>query len=141
LRTRVYDRVERFSRATAKTLNDLFVIPGLELVVAFTGHNYENVDGISNLYTMLRFHIMAAIDQASAAAPWIQLEPVRPAGIFRGIVNADAWPGADTRLVYAQSMILNPDRAIQQAAAGERCRDTQRLRNRTRACQQRAVGL
>jgi hypothetical protein len=62
LRTRVYDRVERFSRATAKTLNDLFVIPGLELVVAFTGHNYENVDGISNLYTMLRFHIMAAID-------------------------------------------------------------------------------
>ena len=40
----------------------IFVIPGLELVVAFTGHNYENVDGISNLYTMLRFHIMAAID-------------------------------------------------------------------------------
>jgi CubicO group peptidase (beta-lactamase class C family) len=40
----------------------IFVIPGLELVVAFTGHNYENVDGIRNLYTMLRFHIMAAID-------------------------------------------------------------------------------
>ena len=40
----------------------LFVVPGLELVVAFTGHNYENSDGISNLYTMLRSHILAAID-------------------------------------------------------------------------------
>ncbi len=40
----------------------LFVIPGLELVVAFTGHNYDNADGISNLYTMLQSHIMAAID-------------------------------------------------------------------------------
>jgi CubicO group peptidase (beta-lactamase class C family) len=40
----------------------LFVIPGLELVVAFTGHNYENADGIGNLYTMLRWHILAAID-------------------------------------------------------------------------------
>ena len=40
----------------------IFVIPALELVVAFTGHNYENADGISNLYTMLRSHILAAID-------------------------------------------------------------------------------
>ena len=40
----------------------LFVVPGLELVVAFTGHNYDNSDGISNLYTMLRSHILAAID-------------------------------------------------------------------------------
>lgn len=40
----------------------LFVIPGLELVIAFTGHNYDNADGISNLYTMLQSHIMAAID-------------------------------------------------------------------------------
>lgn len=40
----------------------IFVIPGLELVVAFTGHNYDNADGIANLYTMLRFHIMAGID-------------------------------------------------------------------------------
>lgn len=40
----------------------LFVIPALELVVAFTGHNYENVDGIRNLYTMMRSHILAAID-------------------------------------------------------------------------------
>lgn len=40
----------------------IFVIPALELVVAFTGHNYDNADGISNLYTMLRSHILAAID-------------------------------------------------------------------------------
>ena len=40
----------------------IFVVPGLELVVAFTGHNYENADGISNLYTMMRSHIMAAIN-------------------------------------------------------------------------------
>ena len=40
----------------------IFVIPALELVVAFTGHNYENVDGIRNLYTMMRSHILAAID-------------------------------------------------------------------------------
>ena len=40
----------------------IFVVPGLELVVAFTGHNYENADGISSLYTMMRSHIMAAIN-------------------------------------------------------------------------------
>jgi len=40
----------------------IFVVPGLELVVAFTGHNYENADGISNLYTMMRSHVMAAIN-------------------------------------------------------------------------------
>lgn len=40
----------------------IFVIPALELVVAFTGHNYDDADGISNLYTMLRSHILAAID-------------------------------------------------------------------------------
>jgi CubicO group peptidase (beta-lactamase class C family) len=40
----------------------IFVVPGLELVVAFTGRNYENVDGISNLYTMMRSHILPAID-------------------------------------------------------------------------------
>ena len=33
-----------------------------QLGVAFTGHNYENADGIGNLYTMLRWHILAAID-------------------------------------------------------------------------------
>lgn len=40
----------------------MFVIPALEFVVAFTGHNYENVDGIRNLHTMMRSHIPAAID-------------------------------------------------------------------------------
>ena len=40
----------------------IFVVPGLELVVAFTGHNYDNADGIGNLYTMMRSHIMAAIN-------------------------------------------------------------------------------
>ena len=40
----------------------IFVVPGLDLVVAFTGHNYENVDGIANLYTMMRSHILPAID-------------------------------------------------------------------------------
>lgn len=40
----------------------IFVVPGLDLVVAFTGRNYENVDGIANLYTMMRSHILPAID-------------------------------------------------------------------------------
>jgi CubicO group peptidase (beta-lactamase class C family) len=40
----------------------IFVVPGLELVVAFTGHNYDNADGVRNLYTMMRSHIMAAIN-------------------------------------------------------------------------------
>ncbi len=39
-----------------------FVIPSLDLVVAFTGHNYTNSAGIGNLYTMMRFDILAAID-------------------------------------------------------------------------------
>ena len=75
-----------------------------------------------------------------AVALRVQPEPVRPAGIFRGIVNADARPGTDKGLVDAQTMILDPDRAIQQAAAGERRCDTQRLCDGTRARQQRAVG-
>ena len=40
----------------------LFVVPSLDLVVAFTGHNYEPGPGIDNLYTMMRFHILNAID-------------------------------------------------------------------------------
>jgi len=40
----------------------IFVVPGLELVVAFSGHNYDNADGVRNLYTMMRSHIMAAIN-------------------------------------------------------------------------------
>lgn len=40
----------------------LFVVPSLDLVVAFTGQNYEPGPGIENLYTMMRFHILGAID-------------------------------------------------------------------------------
>jgi len=39
-----------------------FVVPGLDLVVAFTGHNYENGQGIENLYSMMRFRILPAIN-------------------------------------------------------------------------------
>jgi CubicO group peptidase (beta-lactamase class C family) len=40
----------------------LFVIPSLELVVAFTGHNYTNGPGVENLYRMMSSHILPAID-------------------------------------------------------------------------------
>ncbi|MGI9223835.1 MAG: serine hydrolase domain-containing protein [Woeseiaceae bacterium] len=40
----------------------VFVVPGLELVVAFTGHNYENGQGVANLYTIVPFRIMSAIN-------------------------------------------------------------------------------
>ena len=40
----------------------LFVVPELELVVAFTGHNYEPGPGIDNLFTMMRREILAGID-------------------------------------------------------------------------------
>jgi CubicO group peptidase (beta-lactamase class C family) len=40
----------------------LFVVPSLNLVVAFTGHNYEPGPGIDNLFTMMKFDIMDAID-------------------------------------------------------------------------------
>jgi CubicO group peptidase (beta-lactamase class C family) len=39
-----------------------FIIPGLELVVAFTGRNYENGAGVSNLYNILQWQIMDAIN-------------------------------------------------------------------------------
>jgi CubicO group peptidase (beta-lactamase class C family) len=39
----------------------LFVVPSLDLVVAFTGHNYEFAPGVVNLYTMMSEFIMAAI--------------------------------------------------------------------------------
>ena len=39
-----------------------FIVPGLELVVTFTGHNYENGEGVANLYTILRWQIMDAIN-------------------------------------------------------------------------------
>lgn len=40
----------------------LFVIPSLDLVVGFTGHNYEPGPGIANLYTMMQTYILSAID-------------------------------------------------------------------------------
>ncbi len=40
----------------------MFVVPSLNLVVAFTGHNYENGPGVDNLFTMMRFDIIDAID-------------------------------------------------------------------------------
>ena len=39
-----------------------FIVPGLELVVAFTGHNYENGAGVANLYDILQWQIMDAIN-------------------------------------------------------------------------------
>ena len=39
----------------------LFVIPSLDLVVAFTGQNYEPGPGIGNLYRMMEDFILAAI--------------------------------------------------------------------------------
>jgi CubicO group peptidase (beta-lactamase class C family) len=40
----------------------VFCVPALDLVVAFTGHNYENGQGIANLYTMMQTFILEAID-------------------------------------------------------------------------------
>ena len=40
----------------------MFVVPSLDLVVAFTGRNYDTIRGIDNLYTMMRVHILEAID-------------------------------------------------------------------------------
>ena len=40
----------------------MFVIPSLDLVVAFTGHNYEYGPGVANLFTMMELDILAAID-------------------------------------------------------------------------------
>ena len=40
----------------------LFVVPSLDLVVAFTGRNYSSGSGIASLYTMMQGHILDAID-------------------------------------------------------------------------------
>jgi CubicO group peptidase (beta-lactamase class C family) len=40
----------------------VFCVPSLNLVVAFTGHNYANSRGIEGLFTMMRSYILAAID-------------------------------------------------------------------------------
>ncbi|NNF40208.1 MAG: beta-lactamase family protein [Woeseiaceae bacterium] len=40
----------------------LFAMPSLDLVVAFTGHNYDNGVGPDALYTMMQSYILGAID-------------------------------------------------------------------------------
>ena len=40
----------------------MFVIPSVDLVVAFTGRNYEYGPGVANLYTMMERDILSAID-------------------------------------------------------------------------------
>ena len=40
----------------------LFVIPSLELVVAFTGHNYTNAEGIANLFRIVQSRLLPALD-------------------------------------------------------------------------------
>ena len=40
----------------------IFCVPALDLVVAFTGHNYTNGPGVANLYTMMEQYILASID-------------------------------------------------------------------------------
>lgn len=40
----------------------IFAIPGLELVAAFTGHNYENGPGVANLYEMMSAYIIDSIN-------------------------------------------------------------------------------
>jgi len=40
----------------------IFCVPSLDLVVAFTGHNYENGSGVANLYTMMEAYVLASID-------------------------------------------------------------------------------
>lgn len=40
----------------------IFAIPSLDLVVGFTGRNYNNGVGSENLYTMMRYHILDAIE-------------------------------------------------------------------------------
>ena len=40
----------------------IFCVPDLELVVAFTGHNYENGPGVQNLYRMMDEFILPSIN-------------------------------------------------------------------------------
>jgi CubicO group peptidase (beta-lactamase class C family) len=40
----------------------MFVVPSLDLVVGFTGHNYDFGPGIENLYFMMQHHIIDAIN-------------------------------------------------------------------------------
>lgn len=40
----------------------IFALPDLDLVVAFTGHNYNNAAGITNLYEMMTSYILDSIN-------------------------------------------------------------------------------
>ena len=40
----------------------MFVIPALDLVVGFTGQNYEFAEGIKNLYFMVQYQIIGALE-------------------------------------------------------------------------------
>lgn len=40
----------------------MFVVPSLDLVVAFTGSNYDDFSIIDNLYAMMRLYVLSAID-------------------------------------------------------------------------------
>jgi len=40
----------------------MFCVPSLDLVVAFTGHNYNNSDGVGNLFTMMQNFILPSIN-------------------------------------------------------------------------------
>lgn len=40
----------------------IFCVPSLDLVVAFTAHNYEDPQGIAYLYALMQQHILPAID-------------------------------------------------------------------------------
>ena len=40
----------------------MFCIPNLNLIVAFTGHNYDNSDGVRNLFTMMQDFILPSIN-------------------------------------------------------------------------------
>ena len=40
----------------------IFALPDLDLVVAFTGQNYDNPAGIANLYVMMSSHILLSIN-------------------------------------------------------------------------------
>ena len=82
-----------------------------------------------------------AIDEIPALCRQVHAEPVRPCGILPRVVDADAGPHADAGLIDFHPVILDADRAVQQAAAGQRRRDAQRFCQRTGAGKQRAIGL
>jgi len=40
----------------------MFVVPSLDLVVVFTGSNYDDFSIVDDLYTMMRFYVLNAVD-------------------------------------------------------------------------------